>query len=287
MSNSDIEKIQSIHLSAMDKKWRDQLDNGWLGLPIGLEGIDDVFWARNYYFLAFKYYVPRAIMDLEKLLTTYSELLDEMRKKGVLPVNKYVWNLLEIHLYFKKHSSLITRSFLDDLSTWCLKYNFDLEKEKWIIDEIPKVLSSWLKNSEHRANKTFMYKANYGFDKIEIESKIYNEFKLETAFTPKLPITHYTLEQYLDLATKHYKMVIGKMMNNGYKIVRNKINFEHFIWLVLYKNKKYSYKDVAYACNVALNENSAANIIGRPIKKLSKTTGLIINKASRGRPSNT
>lgn len=269
---------------------------------MGYEGITDVSWGRNCFFLSLKEIVPEALEELSgTLFHQFIELMNVLIEKQSI---KTVWDLEQLK-QAKDVSAKQYELFERALYTWGNKYNIN-RKDQWFFNEIPQVLSMWYKNEKYLREKRFIYGGNFTrqfFNDIsedanksawegtrlhnvpeELVKKLNYITYEEWIRPPKPDPRQYDVNEYLKMCEERYYFQKQLFELMGYIEMPKKKNLGHFNWLVYYQVKGMGYMEIANCCsekNLTLSEDT----IRRGVNNVSNLIGLTLRpKYKGGRP---
>jgi hypothetical protein len=246
----------------------------------GLKGVTDVNFARNQFFAAFRILVPEAFEDLLDILPVFSQIynhITEDRKKSKI-------------VSLRDIQSMTTQKndeFVQFLQEWGRNYN--VSEDFWLLNEIPKNLSMWIRFEKYKKETYFRY---LGDDyPLEMERQLASNMR--SIMTPekaqRYAQLNNELKTYIDMPMKlvqfekqFYDLLKEYSQLNKEFFVKSKAkrNFDHFNWLVHSYIQKLSHEEISVMYHVGGED--PIRIIRKQVNNLIDTIGL--KKKRPGRP---
>ncbi|KAA9012404.1 hypothetical protein [Niallia endozanthoxylica] len=264
---------------------------------MGLEGITDVLWGRNCFFLSVKEIAPEIVEELSKrvfpcFIAVMKLLIEENPQKSVWDLEKIKQSPVIITEEFEQFSSM--------LYLWGEKYNIN-KNDHWFFNEIPQILSMWFKNDNYLKERRFIYGGNFPeqyFDAISARSytfegnsiqlddpldaleKLVNSISYKEWIRPPEPDPR-KYDEYTYMEMCRNRFIINRQFYErlGYIEMPKKKKLSHFDWLVLYQIKGMSYMEIA---NYFIKDTFSEDTIRRGVNSVSNLIGLTLRPRDKG-----
>lgn len=260
---------------------------------MGINGIQNVFWARNVFFHFVKQLVPEVVEELYDMMYVFPSVIEYLSLK--YPMNSdllYLGDILKLLPVENPPASLVQFTAL--LADWMNRFNL---KDPWIVNEIPMVLSMWNRNPDLRRGRCFLYTGVDKYHKHLVPNNVIelfnptdhlirsldNQGELKNWLQPPEPDPMFQTEsEYLEMCRVRYRAKRRLLELKGFtemKEIRKKdSNFmikDHFIWMIQYQIHRMSYEEIARSyCDDEIELESKERNIIRAVEKLAERIDL-------------